>query len=134
MPQIQGVIVSINADGEKERTTFKALESQANSFSVPIVPTGVNGYSWTAGLNAGIAITNEISLDAGIDTKNIHLFNMSFDVDFTQEELGKLNEAIEVQRYIVTARKFGDDSQKGKYENTETVRKKLQKAVRSPLE
>lgn len=110
LPGLAGVFLIINNEGEKGNATEESLELAGGeaSFGVPIVPFRVENYTWTAGLNSGVALLNEISKEKGLDENKIRVVNMSFDTDLTEDELDKLNKEIEAQRFVFTERETGD--------------------------
>ncbi|MFZ2187138.1 MAG: hypothetical protein WAV46_00720 [Candidatus Moraniibacteriota bacterium] len=110
IPGLQGVLMIINKDGEKGNTTEENLQTllgQAHG-SLPVVPLQVEHYSWTAGLNAGASVLNELCLEKGIDRKSLRVANISFDTDLDEAELEKCNAAIQENEFVITARKTSD--------------------------
>lgn len=111
MPSLRGVLLVINKDGEKNGSvteeSLKMALGQMN-ISVPVVPLQVEGYSWTAGLNSGAAVLNEMCLEKGIDRKDLRVANFSFDTDLDEEGLKKCSDSIQENEFVVTARKTSD--------------------------
>jgi|GEM_PF-4890996 SAM-dependent methyltransferase len=111
IPSLKGVLLIINKDGEKsgsvtEESLKAALDQR--SVSIPVVPLQVEGYSWTAGLNAGAAVLNEMCLERSISRKDLRVANFSFDTDLDEEGLKQCNANIQENTLVVTARKTSD--------------------------
>ncbi|MDP4009975.1 MAG: hypothetical protein Q8P53_03240 [Candidatus Shapirobacteria bacterium] len=134
-PALVGVVLAINHDQDKNDMTEANLEllSQQREFAVPILPVKIKGYTWTSGLNSGIALVNEIAIEKGIDRENIRMLNMSFDVEIEDVELQKMARLAGEQRYIFTVRKTGEGELPFKTDLIET-RKKLKGLIKKPLQ
>jgi len=120
LPGLQGVILSINydQDGEVDKKKPKIENMTENSLvgvikqretSVPILPLRINKYSWTSGLNVGVALMNEIAKEKNINTEKIRMLNMSFDVNVEKEEVEKMKRLADEQKYVFTVRKTSED-------------------------
>src|SRR4030042_740584 len=137
IPNLQGVILAINKESEKDNATEKSLSevSSEKKSEIPIVPIKVENYTWTSGLNSAIGILNEIALKNDVPTDNIRVMNLSFGVDLNEDELALCNKNIKEERFIVTARKTSDGSnpfeKKGSGEN---LWKKFKDMLRFPNE
>jgi hypothetical protein len=112
IPHLKGVFISVNSDGEKDNLTESNLEKamKAVTLGIPVVPIGVKNYSWTAGLNAPVAMLNEVCLGKQIDLEKVRVMNMSFGVEISDEDLKKCNKELSDGRYILTARMTADAS------------------------
>lgn len=110
IPNLKGVLIIINKGGEKDGFTEENLKTIFSEMkgSVPVIPLQVEKYSWTAGLNAGAAILNEMCLEKGIDRKDLRVANISFDTDLDEDELEKCNNDIRGNEFVVTARKTSE--------------------------
>lgn len=111
LPGLQGVILAINYDQDKDNITENSLVevNKQRKTSVPILPLRIKGYSWTSGLNVGVALTNEIAKEKNIKTENVRMLDMSFDVIIEQEEIEKMKRLSEKQKYLFTVRKTSDN-------------------------
>lgn len=111
LPGLQGIILAINYDDDKNNMTENSLVevSKQRETSVPILPLRINKYSWTSGLNVGVALTNEIAKEKNINTENIKMLNMSFDANIEKEEIEKMKRLSDEQKYVFTVRKTSED-------------------------
>jgi len=110
IPNLKWVFVSINNDWEEDNFTESNLRGAIweVSTSIPIVPIGVDLYSWTAWLNAPVSLMNEICIGNWINLENIRMMNLSFWVDISEDQLSECNSNISENKYILTARKTSD--------------------------
>ncbi|MFA6160194.1 MAG: hypothetical protein WC678_03875 [Parcubacteria group bacterium] len=137
IPNLQGVILVINNEGEKDNITEKSLtESLADKKSeIPIVPIKVQNYTWTSGLNSAVGILNEMALKNDVPTDNIRVMNISFGVDLDEQELKTCNDDIEKNQFVVTARKTSEGANPfEKKEMGEDLWKKFKDILRFPNE
>lgn len=137
MPDLKGLFISINNNWEKDNVTESNLQKAMKvvQIGIPIVPIGINGYSWTAWLNAPTALINQICIWQNVDIEKIRVMNLSFGVDITDEELKKCNENIHNNRYTLTARNTSDGANPfSKNENGTQLWKKFKEIMRYPNE
>jgi hypothetical protein len=137
IPNLKGVFLSINNDGEDKGFTDSNLQKaiEAVPLDIPVVPIGVSNYTWTSGLNAPTAMLNEICLEKKIDFENVRVMNFSFGVDIPEEELEKIEKNIHENKYILTARRTSDGT--NPFLNNETGKdlwKKFKEILRYPNE
>lgn len=111
MPSLRGVILSINHDQDRNDITENSLvlACRQKKPEVPILPLRIKGYSWTSGLNVGVALMKEIAEEKQIDTEAIKMLNMSFDVVLEKSEIDKMRSFSETQKYLFTVRKTSED-------------------------
>lgn len=112
LPDLKGVILSINYDQDKDNMTENSLVevSRQRELDVPVLPLRIKGYSWTSGLNVGVSLVNEIAKEKQIDLETIKMLGMSFDVNIEKEEVEKMEELSSKQRYVFTVRKTSEDT------------------------
>lgn len=110
-PEIEGLIVAINYNKDNDNITENSIKEQLKKkeIDIPVLPLRINGYTWTSGLNVGVALLNEIANQKNIDKENIKLMGMSFDVEMETEEIKKMKELSEKNRFVVTIRKTAEE-------------------------
>jgi len=111
LPGLRGVILAINYDQDKDNMTENSLIEvrKQRETSVPILPLRINKYSWTSGLNVGVALMNEIAKEKNINKETIKMLNMSFDANIEKEEVEKMKRLSDEQKYVFTVRKTSED-------------------------
>jgi len=112
IPELGGVVVAINADQDKDQQTSVGIEEilTRDEPSFPVVPLPVRGYTWTAGLNGPAALLHQASQAEHLSEDDILVFNLSFDVEFSDDELEKISKRFKNNEFIVTARReIGED-------------------------
>jgi hypothetical protein len=124
IPELGGAVVAINADQDKDQQTSAGIEEilakDKPSFSV--VPLPVRGYTWTAGLNGPAALLYQASQAEHLSEDNIFVFNLSFDVEFSDDELEKISKRFKNNEFIVTARReAGEDITKERRKETAKI-------------
>ncbi|MGE4444212.1 MAG: hypothetical protein AB7E37_04440 [Candidatus Altimarinota bacterium] len=134
IPHLKGIFVSINFDAEEQGLTQQNLQRvlSVNPMDLPIIPINIHGYSWTSGLNAPVAILNELSKNQNVDTALIRVMNLSFGVDIPEEELVKLSQNIKENKYVITARRTSD--QDTPFVSQRELWEKFKGILRSPNE
>jgi hypothetical protein len=91
MADIKGLIISVNSDKDTFRTIDSVeMEVREKNLDIPIIPLGVENYSWTAGLNGPIALLSKLF---AFSKSKIGIFCMSFDVEFNEDNARKINKA-----------------------------------------
>ncbi len=122
IPQITGVILVINKEGENDlKGNTAALAEQINDSGLLIVPVEIKNYTWTAGLNGPIAILSEFAKEQKLSSDQIVLFPMSFDVVIPPESAKIIERKIQQGEYhIATIR-----DQKGYYQNNVEARQEI---------
>jgi len=116
IPEIGGVLFSINKDADKENTA-DVVQSLAGKIKIPVASLNITGYTWTAGLNAPASLLHQLATGQQINEKNILFFPYSTDVEIldnsseiSQPSLtnrGRLQQAIKKDKPIIT---FREDS------------------------
>ncbi len=108
MPKLAGVFLSINKNTEggdiNNQTEVAALDVTKNLTDVPIVPLGIIGYTWTAGLNAPAAVAHMFAQEVQVDESNIVLLNQSFDIEMDDENLQKMSQRLAAGQLAPTVR------------------------------
>ncbi|TSC59534.1 MAG: hypothetical protein Greene041662_443 [Candidatus Peregrinibacteria bacterium Greene0416_62] len=119
LPSLAGVLLTINPVWESKvepgRMTERAVElayrdKWTSLPRVPILPIPVQGYSFTAALNGGLALTEGMARQAGIDTERVMIVPMSFDVEVPSAEAARFECALQNQSHVLTARMLPDGS------------------------
>lgn len=111
LPGLRGIILAINYDQDKDNITENSLIeiNKKRKTNVPVLPLRIKGYSWTSGLNVGVALMNEIAKEKQIDTKTIKMLSISFDANIEKEEVEKMKRLSDEQKYVFTVRKTSED-------------------------
>lgn len=132
IPRLEGVVIVLNQEQETG-ITEQAIEKLAANSSVPLLPISVEKFSWTAGLNSGVAVINETCLGKGISTDKVRVMNMSFDTDLEEAELEKTNQQMGRNDYIFTARKTSQhESPFEDHLDEEGIWEKFKEILRNP--
>jgi len=103
--------------GEEEtgltEETIRALGDW--SFPVPVVPISLEKYSWTSGLNAGIALVNELCIAEEIIRDDVKILNLSFDAVINEENIARLAKRLH-KRFVASVRKEMPEDLLGTFE------------------
>lgn len=134
-PEIEGLIVAINYDKDEDNITENSIKEQLEKqkIDLPVLPLRINEYTWTSGLNVGVSLLNEIANQKNIDKENIKFMGMSFDVEMEDEEIQKMRNLSEKNRFILTIRKTTEETLPFGIDKEE-LWGKLKHILRKPLE
>jgi hypothetical protein len=102
VPALLGILLCLKGEDESGLTE-KTLKEMAGKFPLPIIPVTVHHYSWTSGLNAGIAIINELCIIKEMNRDNVRVFNMSFDASIDEKNLNVLISRFD-KRFVMSVR------------------------------
>lgn len=106
IPELKGVFISIDADKDEDAQTSKAVDSLVGSESLPfkVVSIQVNGYSWTAGLNAPAAMLHAVCGEEDADESKQFILNYSFDAMMSDAASQEVASHIRSGEPLMTAR------------------------------
>lgn len=86
MSELKGVLVSVNADADTKGTAQTIDQmSVRHNMVLPMAALSVHEYSWTAGLNAPVALFGALCVDRKLDAQRQLLLSLSFDVQVSPE-------------------------------------------------
>ncbi len=107
IPEIRGVMIAINKEGDKDGQTGKNLDEilKENTGHKNIIPIQVKNYSWTAGLNGPAALLCQGAKEKNLDPENMSVFNLSFDTEFDDGALMDFAKQYRANKIVLTARK-----------------------------
>lgn len=129
-PMLKGALVCIHAENDTDDITLNAVQNLTQRTELPIVPIQVRHYTWTAGLNAGIAVLDHLH-DSSMDTG---VWNMSFDVEMNEENLHELHEALLDREYVCTIRNNPDGRLPRSYRLMESIADGLAEIIAHPTQ
>lgn len=106
IPEMQGVFIVINAGGDKDAQTSRAVDSlvASESLSFKVVATPVAEYSWTAGLNAPAALLHSVCKEEDADETKQFVLNYSFDAVMSEAANQEIADHIRSGEPLMTAR------------------------------
>lgn len=106
LPELEGAIFAVDGDHDLRQKTEANLEAviKREKPSVAAVPVRINNYSWTAGFNGPAALLSETAKDQKIPEENIFIFPLSFDVEFSDDELRELAQRFKKTGLVTTAK------------------------------
>lgn len=111
LPELEGAIFAVDGDHDLRKKTDVNLEAviKREKPSVAAVPVRINNYSWTAGFNGPAALLSETAKDQKISEENIFIFPLSFDVEFSDDELRELAQRFKKTGLVTTAKQTGGE-------------------------
>lgn len=125
IPEIQGVMIAINKEGDKDGQTGKNLDEilKKNSGHKDIIPIQVKNYSWTAGLNGPAALLCQGAKEKNLDPENMSVFNLSFDTEFDDGALMDFAKQYRANKIVMTNRKEKDQFNAPDWETLKNILK-----------
>lgn len=125
IPEIQGVMIAINKEGDKDGQTGKNLDEilKENTGRKDITPIQVKNYSWTAGLNGPAALLCQGAKEKNLNPENMSVFNLSFDTEFDDGALMDFAKQYRANKIVMTNRKEKDQFKTPDWETVKNILK-----------